>query len=167
MASLFSEPALISDNPLDIAEQVAMRREWAFDRPLEDELVAEIAGAWCNFRLWFTWQPDLGGMMFSCSYDMKIPRHALQNVHALLAKVNERMWIGHFDICSEDNSIIFRHGLLLKHGNTASYDMMEELMDIAIEECDRFYPAFQSVIWGGQQPEQAISFALFDTVGEA
>jgi hypothetical protein len=167
MGSLFLESIHASDNPLDIAEHVVTQRRWAFDRPLEDELVAEIAGTWCNFRLWFTWQADLGGMMFSCSYDIKIPKHATAQVHALLAKVNERMWIGHFDMCSEDNSIIFRHGLLLKHGNQATPDMLEELMDIAIEECDRFYPAFQSVIWGGQEPERAIQFALFDTVGEA
>jgi hypothetical protein len=167
MASMFLEASSLSSNPLDIAEQVVVRREWAFDRPIEDELVAEISGTWCNFRLWFTWQPDLGGMMFTCSYDMKIPKHSTTAIHALLALINERMWMGHFDLCSEDHSVLFRHGTLLRHTQPVSSEWMEEIMDIALEECERFYPAFQSVVWGGQSPEDAMKFSIFETMGEA
>jgi hypothetical protein len=40
-------------------------------------------------------------------------------------------------------------------------------MEIAVSECDRFYPAFQFVIWGGKSAAEAIGAAMLDTVGEA
>jgi hypothetical protein len=44
---------------------------------------------------------------------------------------------------------------------------LEDLVDTAIAECERFYPAFQYVIWGGRTPEDAVSAAMVDTLGEA
>ena len=40
-------------------------------------------------------------------------------------------------------------------------------MDIAITECERFYPAFQFVHLGRQTPEEAVAAAMLETVGEA
>ena len=40
-------------------------------------------------------------------------------------------------------------------------------MDLAVAECERYYPAFQFVIWGGRTAEDAIASSLLDTVGEA
>ena len=37
----------------------------------------------------------------------------------------------------------------------------------AIEECERFYPVFQFVLWAGKTPQEAISAALIETQGEA
>jgi hypothetical protein len=36
-----------------------------------------------------------------------------------------------------------------------------------MEECERFYPVFQFVLWGGKSPGEAIAAALIDTHGEA
>ncbi len=158
---------LTTSNPLDNAEQIMMSREWAFDRPLEDELIAEFAGQWCNYRIWFTWQSELEAVMFSCAYDLKIPDHQRARVYPLVMLANERLWLGHFDICSEDGSVIFRHSSLLKGGVGMSALQIGELVDIAIDECERFYPAFQSVMWANQAPADALRFAMFETFGEA
>lgn len=160
----FSE---ISANPLDLAEQLVSDREWLFDRPFEEELVAEVQSSWCNYRIWFTWQADLNAVIFSCAYDQKIPTHQRAKLYPLLASVNEKMWLGHFDIGSEDGMIMFRHAMLLSGDGRATQAQMEDLVDIAVAECNRFYPAFQSVLWGGNTVEQALEIALLDTVGEA
>ena len=62
-------------NPLDLAEQLIIDRDWLCDRPVDEELVAEVQGSWCNFRIWFAWQADLGALIFSCAYDSKIPKN--------------------------------------------------------------------------------------------
>ncbi len=154
-------------NPLDLAEQLIMDREWLFDRPVDEELVAEVQGGWCNYRIWFTWQPELNVVIFSCAYDTKIPKKERTKIYPLLAAVNEKMWLGHFDIGAEDGLIMFRHALLLRGGLGATPEQMEDLIDIAMTECNRFYPAFQSVLWGGNTAGEALSIAMFDTVGEA
>lgn len=156
-----------AQNPLDLAEQLVMDRDWLFDRPDDAELVAEVTGHWCNYRVWFAWQPDLGALIFSCAYDSKIPEKNRSKIYQLLAAVNEKMWLGHFDIGSEDGMVMFRHALLLRGGQGATSEQLEDLLDIAMVECNRFYPAFQSVLWGGNTVEQAMEIALLDTVGEA
>lgn len=154
-------------NPLDLAEQLVSDRDWLFDRPMDEELVAEVQSAWCNYRIWFTWQPDLNAVIFSCAYDNKIPEKQRAKIFPLLAAVNEKMWLGHFDLGSEDGMVMFRHALLLRGGQGATPEQMEDLIDIALNECNRFYPAFQSVMWGGNTVEEALEIAMLDTVGEA
>ncbi len=154
-------------NPLDIAEMVIMDRDWVFDRPADGELIAEVGGVWCNYRIWFNWQEDSGGLTLSCALDAKFPKHMLTKIHSLLALVNEKLWLGHFDICAEDASVTFRHSLLLRDGAGTTADHLRELLDIAINECNRFYPAFQSVVWGGKSAAEAIEIALFETIAEA
>ncbi len=154
-------------NPLDIAELVIMDRDWVFDRPDDGELVAEVAGVWCNYHVWFTWQEDSGGLTLSCSLDNKVAKPSLPRIYSLLALVNEKIWLGNFNLCTEDNSIVFRHSLLLRDGAGTTAEHLRELLDIAISECERFYPAFQSVVWGGKTPAEAIELALFETIGEA
>lgn len=154
-------------NPLDIAEELIQNREWLCDRPIDEELVAEVQSSWCNFRIWFTWQADLGALIFSCAFDTKIPEKQRAKLYPLLAKVNEKMWLGHFDLGSDDGLVMFRHSMLLRGAQGATSEQMEDLLDIAISECNRFYPAFQSVMWGGNTTEEALEIALLDTVGEA
>ena len=48
-----------------------------------------------------------------------------------------------------------------------SAEQVEDLVDIALSECERFYPAFQLVLWGGKSPLEAIAAAMIDPVGEA
>ncbi len=163
----FSELDGSAKNPLDLAEQLVSDRDWLFDRPVDEELVAEVTGSWCNFRIWFAWQEDLGALIFSCAYDTKIPEKNRARIFPLLAAVNEKMWLGHFDLGSEDGMVMFRHALLLRGGQGATAEQLEDLLDIAMVECNRFYPAFQSVLWGGNTVEQAMEIALLDTVGEA
>lgn len=160
-------PLVSSDNPLDLAEALFESRDWLFDRPVEEELVAEVAGGWCHYRVWCSWQPDLEVMTFSCAFDSKIPEKSDKVLFPLLAAINERLWLGHFDLCSEEHIITFRHALLLRGGNGATPEQLEDLIDIAITECDRFFPAFQSVVWGGNSSADALEIALMDTVGEA
>ncbi len=154
-------------NPLDVAELVVMDRDWAFDRLDDGELVAEARGMWCNYRLWFSWQEDMGGLTVGCAFDAKLPKASLPKIYALLALVNERLWIGHFTIGSEDQTVMFRHTLMLRDGSTVSSEQMQELLDIALQECERFYPAFQAVVWGGKPPAEALQIAIFDTIAEA
>jgi len=52
-------------------------------------------------------------------------------------------------------------------GTSASAEQLEDLVDIAVSECDRFYPAFQFVVWGGKDPTEAVELAILEPMGEA
>jgi hypothetical protein len=158
------EPA---PNPLDIVEEIVAANQWPFDRTSEDELVVEITGKWCDYRLYFMWRDDLSALHFTCAFDVRVPDTRRREVHDLLALVNEKLWLGHFDVSLEEGMPMFRHTVPLRGLSGASVEQLEDLVDSAFTECERFYPAFQFVIWGGKGAHEAIAAALFETVGEA
>ncbi len=158
----------LPSNPLDIAEEMIAANEWPLDRMSDDELVAETSGRWCDFRLFFLWRHDVSALHFTCTLDIKVPGTRRREVHDLLALINERLWIGHFDIGSEEGLLMYRHTIPLRGSRYgASVEQLEDLVEAAFQDCDRFFPAFQYVIWGGKSAREAIEAALFETVGEA
>lgn len=154
-------------NPLDIVEQIAIANEWPFHRQSEEELAAEIAGHWCQYRLWVSWHPELGVLHLSLALEMRVAANKKEPIYALLAQANEKLWLGHFDLWSDENLPVFRHAVLLREGAGVSGELLEDLVDIAVTECERFYPAFQFVLWGGKPPAEALAAAMLETEGEA
>jgi hypothetical protein len=167
MAIPTAEPARSFPNPLDVLEELVAANEWRFDRSSDDEMVVEITGRWCEYRMHFVWQEDLSAMYFSCLFDLRVPAHRRGAVSELIVMMNEKLWLGHFDLCSEELVPIFRHTVLLRGVGGASVELLEDLVDIAVNECERFYPAFQFVLWGGRNPTEAVAAAMLETVGEA
>ena len=154
-------------NPLDVLEQIVAANEWAFERRSDGEMAAEAPGKWCDYGLFFSWSPEISAMHFSCAFDMKVPPEGRGKLYELLAMANEKLWIGHFGLESEEGVPVFRHSVLLRGAPSASAESLEDMVDIAITECERFFPAFQFVLWGGKAPGDALQAAMLDCVGEA
>ena len=62
---------------------------------------------------------------------------------------------------------MFRHALLLRGVSGVSAEQVEDLVELALVECERFYPAFQLVIWGGKTADEAHDRRHPGPVGEA
>ena len=161
------EPAGRNHNPLDLLEELVNANDWAFDRASDSELMVEVRSRWCDYQMCFQWEEHLQAIFFSCRFDNKTPPNRLRAVHELLAAVNETLWLGHFGLLSDDAVLMFRHTIPLRGLPGASVEQLEDLVDTAVTECERFYPAFQLVVWGGQTVAEAIAAAQMDTVGEA
>jgi hypothetical protein len=154
-------------NPLELVERVVADNEWTFDRTSDREIAVELAGRWCDYRLFFSWREDVHALHFTCAFDVRIPSPKFREIHTLLALVNEKLWLGHFDLWTEEGLPMFRHAVLLRGTKGLAQEQLEDLVEIAISECERFYPAFQFVVWGGKPPGEALSASILETVGEA
>lgn len=154
-------------NPLEVLEQLAGFRDWPFDRRADDELAVEVPGRWGDLGLYFAWSPEISALHISCSYNLRVPEGRKPQVYELMAQCNEKLWLGHFAVWAEEGLPMFRYALLVDPKSHASPDRLEDVMDVAVSECERFYPAFQYVIWGGKTPPEAIELAMLDTAGEA
>ena len=154
-------------NPLDLMEEIVGANDWIFDRASQDEMAVEITGRWCDYRLLFLWQEDMGALHFSCLLESRVPVEKRREVSLLLALLNERMWLGHFDLSSEDGTPMFRHTHLVRGASGVTVEQMEDLIEVSLGESERFFPAFQFVIWGGKSAEEAIEASLLDVAGEA
>lgn len=167
MANLLERTSLeIRQNPLDIVEQLVSDHEWPFERQGEDDLTVGLGGNFCEFQLWFSWREDINALSLSCAFDLKAPANRRRDLAELIMLANERMPIGHFDLWKKEGMVIFRHTLLQGAGGLSA-DQIETLVEIALNECERFYPAFQFLMWGGKSADEAIMAALLETVGEA
>jgi hypothetical protein len=167
MPLLMTSSEVARSNPLDLVEQLVSEHEWPFDRQGEDELTVGLGGNFCEYQLWFSWREELGALQFSCAFDMKVPGPRRRDMHSLLVLVNEKVMIGHFDLWTDEGLVVFRHAMLLRGGPGATSEQIEDLVEIALSECERFYPAFQFLIWGGKSPEDAIAASMIETAGEA
>jgi hypothetical protein len=154
-------------HPVDLVERVASAHEWAFDRLGEDEISIVVRGRGCDYSVSFTWMDDIEALHLACAFDAKIPERRRTDLLQLIALVNEQLWIGHFDIWNADGVIMYRHALFLAGGADANPRQCEALIEIAVETCERYFQAFQFVIWAGKPPKEALEAALFETLGEA
>lgn len=167
MKDLVAQDDAPEHEAIDVVESYVASQEWTYDRQGETEILVQVPGQWCDFNLYFAWNQDLAAMHFTCAFDMRVPNEKRSPVNDLLATVNEKLWLGHFGLWREENLPIFRHVLLFKDAGGPSYGQIAELVDTAVSECDRFYPAFQYVVWGGKSAADAVDMAMVDTVGEA
>ena len=153
-------------NPVDLIEQVASAHEWACERTNEDELTLNVAGTWADYHVSLNWRNDLESLHIACAFDFKVPDNRLSEVYRLIAQINEQLWLGHFDIWSNEGLIMFRHGLML-NGTIATPSQCEALLRAGLEACERYYQAFQFVVWAGKDSRTALTSTMFETHGQA
>lgn len=154
-------------NPIDLIEDIISANDWPYERQSPMELSVSVAGNWCDYHLGFTFSEEQGSIQLASAYDIHVPARKRDLICRLLTMMNERMWIGHFDLWSEDDTPMFRHAMLVREDYVPTPSLLRELIEFALTECERYYPAFQFVLWGGKSPEDAIRAAMLETVGEA
>ena len=154
-------------HPVDMIERIATLNDWVFDRSGDDEITISVDGAWTDYHVSFTWMGDLESLHLACAFDLKVPDRRKTEVLQLLTLVNEQMWLGHFDLWSQEGVVAYRHSLLLSGGAEASAPQCEALLEAAIEACERHYQAFQFVLWAGKSAKEGLEGAMLETAGEA
>ena len=161
----FNETA--HSNPLDVVERIASVNDWSFERSGDDEINILIKGRWVDYQVSFTWMEELEALHLACAFDIKVAERRRAEVQQLIAHMNEQMWIGHFDLWTEDGLVMFRHALVLTGGVEATDGQCKAVLGTAIDTCERYFPAFQFVLWAGKSAREAMDAAMFETSGEA
>ncbi|HEV2602528.1 MAG TPA: YbjN domain-containing protein [Microvirga sp.] len=156
-----------AEHPLDVVERLAALRDWIFDRAETDEMSVSVSGRWTDYHVAFTWIEDVEALHVACAFDLKVPERRRGEVLQLVSRINEQMWVGHFDLWSSENVVMFRHSLLLAGGAEATHAQCETMLRASVEACERYFQAFQFVIWAGKTAREALDAVLFETEGQA
>ena len=154
-------------NPIDVVEEVIYQKKWSFSRADEYELVADISSKWCQYRLYFTWSENIKAISFTITFDLKFPQNKIGKAYELICLINEKLWLGHFDITSKNGIPAFRHTILSNADSDFLHEKLENLVDIAIYECEKYYPSFQQVLFDELEPSKSLLFANFEVLGSA
>lgn len=154
-------------NPVDHIEQVALSNDWTFERENDDEITISVSGNWCDYHVSFSWLDDFEALHLACAFDLKVPDPRRTEVCKLLAVINERMWMGHFDLWAQEGVIMYRQSLLLAGDVQPTEAQIEGMLAHALATCEQHYQAFQFVVWAGKSAQEALETSLFETAGEA
>ena len=152
--------------PIDMLESYFAAHGWTHSRE-DDEIVAKVKGSWTEYELRAIWREDDGVLQFLAFPDIRVPDERRAALYETVGLVNEQLWIGHFELWSNSGTILFRHGMLVGSNASLPLELTETLVESAIDECERFYPVFQFVLWGGKSPAEALAASLIETRGEA
>ena len=154
--------------PVDMLERYYAAHGWSHERH-EDEIVAQVKGSWTEYELRALWRDDDSVLQFLAFPDIKVADDRRAAVYEAIGLVNEQLWLGHFELWSSSGILLYRHAAMIdgEEEGTLSLAATELLVETAIDECERFYPVFQFVLWGGKTPAEAIAAAMVETHGEA
>lgn len=153
--------------PVEMLASLFEARGWPFDYVSEDEISAEIKGSWTTYQFQAIWRTEDHVLQLLCLPDVRVPEAKRAPLFEALALINEQLWLGHFDVWSNGGVLLFRHGLMLGDDGLLSPNQAQCIVEAALEECDRFYPVFQFILWGDKSPADALAAALVDAAGEA
>ena len=109
---------------LTMGEEVSSK---LFARMSDEEMVAGVGGQWCDYRLHVSWSDDLSALHFSCALDLRVPAARQAVVSELLATINGKLWVGHFDLSIDDRLPVFRHTVLLRGAQGATVEQLDVL----------------------------------------
>lgn len=154
-------------NPVDVIEAVAALNDWMFERTGDDEITISVTGNWAEYHISFSWMDGVESLHLACAFDLKVKETRSSEIVRLLALVNEQMLCGHFDLWSKEGLVIYRQSLLLAGGVEPNSLQVESMLSTALEACERYYQAFQFVLWAGRDAKEALACVMFETEGEA
>jgi hypothetical protein len=158
---------VIRANPLDVVERIAVSHEWSFERAGDDEITIVVRGKWTDYQVSYTWMTEIEALHVACAFEFKVPERRHVEMLQLLSMINEQLWIGHFDLWIQDGIVMYRNALVLSGGVTACDAQCETLLASALDACERYFPAYQFVVWAGKPAREALDAAMFETSGEA
>lgn len=153
--------------PVDMLASLFDARGWTYEYLSDDEILGEIQGSWASYQIRAIWRADDNVLQLLCLPDIRVAEDKRAAVFEVMALINEQLWLGHFDIWSNGGVLLYRHGLMLGDDGLLSLAQAQTVVEAAIDECDRFYPAFQFILWGDKTPAEALASAMVDAQGEA
>ncbi len=160
---------LVADDsdPIDIVEVLAEQHSWDFDRISDEQIAMAIEGAWRTYSISLAWSAYDETLRIMCTFDLDPPAGRRDALYHALDRANDKCWTGAFTLWPEQKLMVYRYGLNLVGGAMASADQIDAMVQAAVFACERFYPAFQLVCWGDEDPVEAMEIAMSESYGTA
>ena len=156
-----------NNNPIDFIEEYVLNDEIEKVRDSSDEIVIFSKGVWKNYDINFKWDSKQKIIEVTTYFEMSKKSRINKAIYSLISNVNKKVNVGFFNYCTELNTIFFSYKISIKGQDFISVEQIKNIINIVINECDRFFPVFFVFFYKKQDPIHALDIALLDTVGEA
>lgn len=163
-----SEQYLTDDvHPIDIVEHIAEFNDWEFDRMGDDQIAMAVEGQWRTYSITLAWSGADETLRMICTFEMEPPQERLSSLYEGLNAVNDQCWAGAFSFWAEAKLMVYRYGLVLAGGNIASPEQIDVMISAAVAASERYYPAFQLMVYTDKSAKEALQVAIAEAYGRA
>ena len=163
-----SEQFLNEDlHPIDMVEHLAEHNDWDFDRIADDQIAMAVEGQWRTYSITLAWSAYDETLRMVCTFEMEPPEDKLPVLYELLNEVNDGCWAGAFSYWKEQKLMVYRYGLIMAGAQEVAPEQIDTLIGAAVLSAERYYPAFQLVVWGNKAPSDALQIAISEAYGRA
>ena len=153
-------------HPINLLEEITIRKNWVFERPIDDEIYIEVPTKYSNLIIQVTWLKNVDRIEIKSFFYNKMDFSDNVEIYKLLNLINNKINYGHF-VINESKYPTFKNSIIVKDPTNIRFDFLKEILNFAILESERFFPILQLVLWGGKKAEEAILFFDFKTEGKA
>ena len=154
-------------HPIDIVEHLAEHHEWEFDRIEENQIAMAVQGQWRTYSITLAWSGFDETLRLICSFEMEPPNEKLKDLYETLNVANDRCWTGAFTFWEKQKLMVYRYGLVLSGGQIATAEQIDTMISSAVLTAEKYYPAFQLVVYDNQSPDSAMQVAIAEAYGHA
>ena len=167
MAQIKIENIQKLEDPIDTIEDLVLSNGWEYERDENRNIHVQVGGNWCDYQLSYGLNEKENIIYLSCALDIKVSDKNSNEIYKLLSNINQKLALGHFEVWVEDGWPIFRHSILISKKNSLCKTQIQEISLIALEECERYYPAFQFLLWDNKNANESLDRLMLYTLGEA
>jgi hypothetical protein len=166
-SDLYEGEGKLDTNPIDITETLAAKMDLNFSRVDDNEISIQLKNKNPEYILSVIFKSDYEIIYFSCDMNLYVRKEKYSAITDAIVKANERIWVGHFDLISIDNRIVYSLTIPFVSSFLADEGVMESIMQLVMDECDRFYHYFSIIIESKEASDLPLSNLFLETAGEA
>jgi hypothetical protein len=102
----------IASDPMDTVETVLGSDDrFKCERADDGDVHFSFKGSLGETVGYFSFRDELPALLFTLGFDLQAPNSRRAEAVRLASLINENLWLGHFDVWSDDGTIIFRHAM--------------------------------------------------------
>ncbi|MDR1982583.1 MAG: YbjN domain-containing protein [Holosporaceae bacterium] len=154
-------------NPIDITENLATKMNLNFSRIDDNEISIQLKTETPEYILSVILKSDYEIIYFSCDMNLYVTKEKYNAIVDAIVKANERIWVGHFDLISTSNRIVYSLTIPFVSSFFADEEVMESIIQLIMDECNRFYNYFSLIIENAELSNLSINTLFLESAGEA
>lgn len=154
-------------HPIDMVEHIAAHYAWECDRIGDDQIAMAVEGQWRTYTVTLSWSAGDETLRMICSFEMEPPQDRLPALYEGLNRVNDQCWGGAYSYWPEAKMMIYKYGLILAGGTPPTPTQVDTMIQAAVQSAERYYPAFQLMVWTDRGIDNAMQIAMTEAYGRA
>lgn len=142
-----ASPSFYTEDPLEALQEMLEGNDIACLRSDETLLEFQVEGRWARYAFQVMWCEDVEAIQIAAVVDCGEASLNETEMARMLMELNAGMWLGHFDLHPQRQCPVYRYAALVRGMSIEDlFTWFDEVIDMALAQCDRIAPTLRSVM---------------------